>query len=91
MNNRNYQPIIYSLILIVGVYLGKYYIIPTEQEEGKIDSIIRLIEENYVDGFDVEKHEEEILKSIMKALDPHSVYIPKKKTNIFGGRYARKF
>ena len=43
MNNRNYQPIIYSLILIVGVYLGKYYIIPTEQEERKTDSIIRLI------------------------------------------------
>ena len=79
MNNRNYQPIIYSLILIVGVYLGKYYIRPTEQEEGKTDSIIRLIEENYVDGFDVEKHEEEILKSIMKELDPHSIYIPKKE------------
>ena len=79
MNNRNYQPIIYSLILIVGVYLGKYYIIPTEQEERKTDSIIRLIEENYVDGFDVEKHEEDILKSIMKELDPHSIYIPKKE------------
>ena len=79
MNNRNFQPIIYSLFLIVGVYLGQYYIIPTEKEQRKTDSIIRLIEENYVDGFDVEKHEEEILKSIMKELDPHSIYIPKKE------------
>ena len=61
------------------IYLGQYYIIPTDKEEGKTDSIIRLIEENYVDGFDVEKHEEQILKSIMKELDPHSIYIPKKE------------
>ena len=79
MNNRNYQPIVYSLILIIGVSLGQYYITPREKEERKTDSIIRLIEENYVDGFDIEKHEEEILKSIMKELDPHSIYIPKKE------------
>ncbi|MBT7726432.1 MAG: hypothetical protein HN702_03460, partial [Flavobacteriales bacterium] len=83
MNNRNYQPIIYSLILIVGIYLGQYYIIPTDKEEGKTDSIIRLIEENYVDGFDVEQHEEEILKSIMKELDPHSIYTTKKEQIYF--------
>ena len=79
MNNRNYQPIIYSLILIVGIYLGQYYINPNKKQEGKIDSIIRLIEENYVDGFDVEQHEEAILKSIMKELDPHSNYFTKKE------------
>ena len=79
MNNRNYQPIIYSLILIVGVYLGQYYINLNKKEEGKIDSIIRLIEENYVDGFDVEQHEEAILKSIMMELDPHSNYFTKKE------------
>ena len=79
MNNRNYQPIIYSLILIVGIYLGQYYINPNEKEEEKIDHIIRLIEENYVDGFDVEQHEEAILKSIMKELDPHSNYFTKKE------------
>ena len=79
MNNRNYQPIIYSLILIVGIYLGQYEIISNKQSEGKIDSIIRLIEENYVDGFDIDQHEESIIKSIMKELDPHSNYISKKE------------
>ena len=83
MNNRNYQPIIYSLILILGVYLGQYYITPNEKEEGKIDSIIRLIEENYVDGFDIEQHEESILKSILKELDPHSSYNTKKEQTYF--------
>ena len=85
MKNRNYQPIIYFLILIVGVAFGQYNIIENKdkKKEGKIDSIIRLIEENYVDGFDVEKHEEAILKSIMKELDPHSTYTTKTSLHVF--------
>ena len=79
MKNRNYQPIIYTLILIAGVAFGQYDIISNKKSEGKIDSIIRLIEENYVDGFDIEQHEESIIKSIMKELDPHSNYITKKE------------
>ena len=77
MNN---QPIIYSLILIVGLYLGNSFISPNPvSDNGKINSIISLIEENYVDGFDVNDYEDAILASIMKELDPHSNYIPIKK------------
>ena len=77
MNN---QPIIYSLILIVGLYLGNSFIILNPvSDNGKINSIITLIEENYVDGFDVNDYEDVILSSIMKELDPHSNYIPRKE------------
>ena len=77
MNN---QPIIYSLILIVGLYLGNSFIIINPvSDNGKINSIITLIEENYVDGFDVNDYEDVILSSIMKELDPHSNYIPSKE------------
>ena len=80
MNNQNYQPIIYSLILIFGLYLGSIFITPNPiSENDKINSIITLIEENYVDGFDVHDFEDVILASIMKELDPHSNYIPKKE------------
>ena len=79
MKNRNYQPIIYALILILGISFGQYNIISNTVKGGKIDSIISVIEENYVDGFDIEEHEESILQSIMKELDPHSSYIPKKE------------
>ena len=37
-----------------------------------LESIIHLIEKNYVDGFDILEHEDKILTSIMKQLDPHS-------------------
>ena len=80
MNNKNYQPIIYSLILILGIYLGKFLINDsTILKNSKLESIIQLIEENYVDGFDILEHEDKILTSIMKELDPHSGYLPKKE------------
>ncbi len=80
MNNKNYQPIIYSLILILGIYLGKFLINDvTISKNSKLESIIHLIEKNYVDGFDILEHEDKILTSIMKQLDPHSGYLPKKE------------
>ena len=80
MKNKNYLPIIYSLILILGIFLGTFLIneIPTTQNS-KLDSILQLVEENYVDGFDISEHEDEILIAIMEELDPHSGYIPKKE------------
>ena len=65
MNNKNYQPIIYSLILILGIYLGKFLINDvTISKNSKLESIIHLIEKNYVDGFDILEHEDKILTSI---------------------------
>ena len=80
MQNKNYQPIIYSIILIVGIFLGKFYILESPKtQNSKLDSILKLVEENYVDGFDISDHEDEILIAIMQELDPHSGYIPKKE------------
>lgn len=79
MQNKNSQPIIYSIILIAGIFLGKFYILEAPKtQNSKLDSILKLVEENYVDGFDISDHEDEILISIMQELDPHSSYIPKK-------------
>lgn len=83
MKNKRYQPIIYAVILITGIWLGNFYILEEPKNQGietdKINSIIQLIEENYVDGFNIEDYEDQILQSIMMELDPHSSYIPKKK------------
>ena len=83
MQNKNSQPIIYSIILIVGIFLGKFYILedPSAQNS-KLDAILTLVEENYVDGFDISDHEDEILISIMQELDPHSSYIPVKEQGV---------
>ncbi len=78
MKNKSYRPIIYSLILILGIFLGKFLINETPSpQNSKLDSILQLVQENYVDGFDISEHEDEILIAIMRELDPHSGYIPK--------------
>ena len=80
MQNKNYLPIVFSLILILGIFLGKFLINDNPStKNSKLDSILQLVQENYVDGFDISEHEDEILISIMKELDPHSGYIPKKE------------
>ena len=60
-------------------------------KNSKLDSIIQLIEENYVDGFDISEHEDEILTSIMKELDPHSGYIPKKEQSFIEDEMSGSF
>lgn len=80
MQNKNYLPIVFSLILILGIFLGESLINDNPStKNSKLDSILQLIQENYVDGFDISEHEDEILIAIMKELDPHSGYIPKKE------------
>ena len=92
MNNKNYQPIIYSLILILGIYLGKFLINDvTISKNSKLESILHLIEKNYVDGFDVLDHEDKILTSIMKELDPHSGYLPKKEQSFVEDEMSGSF
>jgi carboxyl-terminal processing protease len=99
MDNRNYQPIIYSVILVFGIIVGNVWFRDYENNlikliqpnlyntktpefydnHLKINAILQIVEENYVDGFDINEHEDAILQSIMSELDPHSNYIPKKE------------
>ena len=44
----------------------------------KFESLIQLIEYAYVDSSDADRLTEKAIKSVLKDLDPHSVYIPKK-------------
>ena len=69
MRNK-YQPIIYSIVLLTGIFLGRDLLRDDsklqDNHSTKINAIIKLIEDNYVDGFDITEHEDEILHSIMK-------------------------
>ena len=90
--NKNYLPIIFSLILISGIFLGKFFINENPStKNSKLDSILQLIQENYVDGFDISEHEDEILIAIMQELDPHSGYIPKKEQSFIEEEMSGSF
>lgn len=87
MSKRKYSiftPLIAALCIVIGVLLGIYYASPhdnsifiTQTPTNKLNSIIRIIEENYVDTVNMSELVEDALPHIISELDPHSVYIPK--------------
>jgi len=83
---KQYQPIAYSLVLIAGILIGNFL---KNIENGvsnfqihqnsKINTILRLIQEDYVDTISQNRIEENAINSILKELDPHSTYINTKR------------
>lgn len=80
-----YLPIIISASLIVGIFIGVTLVRQNISSSGnvylypktdKINSIIKYIEEEYVDTVSIENISENAIVSMLKNLDPHSVYIP---------------
>jgi len=81
---KQYQPIAYSLVLIIGILIG-HFLNTSEtassfqlNQNTKINNILRLINADYVDNINQQDLEESAIKSILKELDPHSTYIGNK-------------
>ena len=87
---NNLTPIWLSIALSIGLYIG--YILtsnafqeatsivqPTHQATSysKLNEVLRLIDDAYVDTINKDKLIEDILPMVLQDLDPHSVYIPK--------------
>ena len=87
--NKKYQPIVISLLIIIGIVIGNNTTQKNKNhEEDKINAILQLINSHYVDSIG-EDFEENIINSILKDLDPHTTYIPQKdyqavKENMLG-------
>ncbi len=81
------QPILLAFILIAGIFIG-YAVLPGKigksnslviyPQTNKIDAILNLISEEYVDTVNTEKMQEDVIPELLKKLDPHTVYIPAK-------------
>ncbi len=81
-NNFNkWQPVIYALLISVGLILG-IYLKPASSIQtfiggnNKFSELISIINESYVDSVDMKKLEEKTINEMLSSLDPHSVYIP---------------
>tara|TARA_B110000914_G_scaffold214747_1_gene217929 strand:- start:2132 stop:3670 length:1539 start_codon:yes stop_codon:yes gene_type:complete len=87
--NKKYQPIVISLLIIIGIVIGSNTTQKNKNhEKDKINSILQLINSHYVDSIGKD-FEENIINSILKDLDPHTTYIPQKdyqavKENMLG-------
>jgi len=81
-----FLPVIVAITLIAGILIGIY--LPDRFENpsnvnirlrpNKIQSILDIIEANYVDSVNRDEIIETTIPEILKNLDPHSVYIPAK-------------
>ena len=73
---KKLQPLVYAILISAGFYLGSRNT-PTKinSEEGKINGIIQMIENHYVDTINTTDFEDKAINAILNELDPHSSYI----------------
>jgi carboxyl-terminal processing protease len=81
-NIRIWLPLLLGIMLALGIFLGKIFSFSpggnNSLGSSKLESIIKLIDNDYVDTVSKEKLNEDAIVSLLKELDPHSVYIPAK-------------
>ena len=96
MNGKNtklqiYLPIAFSVVLIAGIWIGTNLTDGNggstnvlqigNQSYNKVSDIIDFIIEDYVDTVNFSKLEDDAIESILKELDPHSMYISREEFN----------
>ena len=62
-----------------------------QQPDSKIDQVLRLIQAGYVDPINVDSITEEVIKEVIKRLDPHSAYIPKEDLEMVNSELSASF
>jgi len=80
-------PLLLAAAVVLGVFLGfaiKKSQTPTtlffpNSGSNKVEDVIKLIHDEYVDTVSTAKLEEKAIEAIAKDLDPHTVYIPADK------------
>lgn len=92
-NIKIFLPLLLTLSVVVGIYLGSYLSSTTgnksiifsksnsKSSTGKLNEILNFIEEAYVDSVDSKELLENSINSMLSNLDPHSYYISPKDFN----------
>ena len=61
------------------------------QPNSKIEQMMQLIEQAYVDNVNIDSITDEVMEEIVKQLDPHSAYIPKKDLEMVNSELSASF
>lgn len=85
MNNRFkntsvWVPLALAVALVGGMWIGKSFLNNSGKwdSKAKLETILGIIDSNYVDDIDPDSLLEASLPGLLSRLDPHSVYIPAK-------------
>ena len=80
-----WTPLLFSLVLVLGIILGfnlrdtlhnKRSIGTVIRQNDKLEDLIDMIHEKYVDTVNTGELYRDAISGILKSLDPHTVYIP---------------
>ncbi len=72
---KNMQPLIYAILIAIGVYVGSTKKASTIYSKSKLNNIMEMINQHYVDSINYSILEDDAITSILNELDPHSSYI----------------
>jgi carboxyl-terminal processing protease len=72
---KNMQPLIYAILIAIGIYIGSINNSYKTSADSKINNILQMINEHYVDSVNYNTFENDAINSILSELDPHSSYI----------------
>ena len=72
---KNTQPLIYAILIIIGMYIGSINNGSESSYNKKINNILQIINNHYVDSINYSILENDAINSILNSLDPHSSYI----------------
>ncbi len=89
MNHKKkiFLPILLALAIVLGMYINSFFQsntgsralnIPATIANHKLDAVLNMIVADYVDTVSMERIVEQAIPAILKDLDPHTIYIPKK-------------
>ncbi|MEI6697233.1 MAG: S41 family peptidase [Bacteroidota bacterium] len=87
---HKYLPIIFSIVLIVGILLGmllagtlknRNLFSSKRQTYDKVNDVINFALQDYVDTISIEKLQEKAISGMLQSLDPHSAYISSEEFN----------
>lgn len=78
MQNKKLQPLVYALLIILGIIISNIKnnnSLNNNSKTTKINNILDLIQDHYVDSLKITDFEDKTINAILSELDPHSAYI----------------
>jgi carboxyl-terminal processing protease len=80
-----YIPVVLAITLVAGIFIGNRLTrnsgnsMPMTSNSSKLEAIIELIQNAYVDSISTDTLVEKTIPQLLKNLDPHTAYIPAKE------------